>query len=131
MSATCFQVECLEVILTSIAMDSPLARMTVLKQRSGIMLPTKDCIKSLPGNMQTMDWVPIVLVTFKVLVFGTGMFFAVKWHYDKETKDKKKDKREVLRAVGKAAAIFVLGLFGVALITFALIRMVGLNLPST
>jgi hypothetical protein len=29
-----------------------------------------------------MDWVPIVFITFKVLVFGTGMFFAIKWHYD-------------------------------------------------
>ena len=29
-----------------------------------------------------MEWIPIVLVTFKVLVSGTGMFFAIKWHYD-------------------------------------------------
>lgn len=29
-----------------------------------------------------MDWVPIVLLTFKVVVLGVGMFFAVKWHYD-------------------------------------------------
>ena len=29
-----------------------------------------------------MDGVPIVFITFKVLVFGTGMFFAIKWHYD-------------------------------------------------
>lgn len=29
-----------------------------------------------------MEWVPIVFITFKVLVFGTGMFFAVKSHYD-------------------------------------------------
>jgi hypothetical protein len=33
-----------------------------------------------------MDWVPIVFVTFKVLVFGTGMFFAIKWHYDQGKK---------------------------------------------
>lgn len=37
-----------------------------------------------------MDWVPIVFVTFKVLVFGTGMFFAIKWHYD-QGKQKKKE----------------------------------------
>lgn len=37
-----------------------------------------------------MEWIPIVLVTFKVLVFGTGMFFAIKWHHDKEKKNKKK-----------------------------------------
>ena len=32
-----------------------------------------------------MDWVPIVFIAFKVLVLGTGMFFAIKWHYDKGT----------------------------------------------
>lgn len=35
-----------------------------------------------------MDWVPIVFITFKVLVFGTGMFFAIKWHYDQGKKAK-------------------------------------------
>ena len=32
-----------------------------------------------------MDWVPIVFITFKVLVLGTGMFFAIKWHRDQRT----------------------------------------------
>ena len=36
-----------------------------------------------------MDWVPIVFITFKVAVFGTGMFFAIKWHYDQGKKAKK------------------------------------------
>lgn len=31
-----------------------------------------------------MDWVPIVLITFKVLVLAIGMFFAIKWHYDQD-----------------------------------------------
>ncbi len=35
-----------------------------------------------------MDWVPIVFFTFKVLVFGTCMFFAIKWHYDQGKKKK-------------------------------------------
>jgi hypothetical protein len=35
-----------------------------------------------------MDCVPIVFITFKVLVFGTGMFFAIKWHYDQGKKAK-------------------------------------------
>lgn len=38
-----------------------------------------------------MDWIPIVFVTFKVLVFGTGMFFAIKWHYDQGKKKKKEE----------------------------------------
>jgi len=35
-----------------------------------------------------MDWVPVVFITFKVLVFGAGMFFAIKWHYDQGKKKK-------------------------------------------
>jgi hypothetical protein len=72
-----------------------------------------------------MDWIPIVFVTFKVLVLGTGMFFAIKWHYDqgKKEKDKEKEMRAVLRAGGKVAAVFVLSLLGLGLLTFALIRM--------
>ncbi|MDB5961443.1 MAG: hypothetical protein JWP59_2737 [Massilia sp.] len=75
-----------------------------------------------------MDWIPIVLVTFKVLVLGTGMFFAVKWHYDKGQRGKQKDKRAVLRAGGKVAAVFVISLLGLALFTFFLIRVVGLDM---
>jgi len=33
-----------------------------------------------------MDWFPLVFIVFKVFVLGTGMFFAVKWHYDKAKK---------------------------------------------
>jgi hypothetical protein len=35
-----------------------------------------------------MEWVPLVFITFKVAVLGTGMFFAIKWHYDQDRKDK-------------------------------------------
>lgn len=35
-----------------------------------------------------MDWVPVVFIVFKVLVFGTCMFFAIKWHYDQGKKKK-------------------------------------------
>jgi hypothetical protein len=73
-----------------------------------------------------MDWIPIVLVTFKVLVLGTGMFFAIKWHYDQGKKEK--EKRAVLRAGGKVAAVFVLSLLGLGLVTFVLARMLGLDL---
>jgi hypothetical protein len=75
-----------------------------------------------------MDWIPVVFVTFKVLVLGTGMFFAVKWHYDQGKKEKEKEKRAVLVAGGKVAAVFVLSLVGLVLVTFALARMLGLDL---
>ena len=73
-----------------------------------------------------MDWIPIVLVTFKVLVLGTGMFFAIKWHYDQGKKEKEMEKGALLRAVGKVAAVFVLSLLGLGLFTFVLIRMLDL-----
>lgn len=75
-----------------------------------------------------MDWIPVVFVTFKVLVLGTGMFFAIKWHYDQGTKEKEKAKevRAVLRAGCKAAAVFVLALLGLGLLTLVLIRMLGM-----
>jgi len=75
-----------------------------------------------------MDWIPIVFITFKVLVLGTGMFFAIKWHYDQGQKEMEMEKRAVLRAAGKAAAVFVLSLLGLGLVTFALCRMLGLDL---
>lgn len=74
-----------------------------------------------------MEWIPVVLVTFKLLVLGTGMFFAVKWHYDQGRKGKQKETRAVLRASGKVAAVFVLSLLGLGLFTFVIVRMLGLD----
>ncbi|NGZ83699.1 hypothetical protein [Duganella aceris] len=75
-----------------------------------------------------MDWIPIVFVTFKFLVLGTGMFYAIKWHYDQGKKGKENERRAVLRAGGKVAAVFVLSLLGLGLVTFILIKMLGLDL---
>jgi hypothetical protein len=75
--------------------------------------------------MQNMDWVPIVFITFKIVALGTGMFFAIKWHYDQ---DKKVDKGGGLRAVGKVGAIFLLSLLGLVFATFTLAGMFGLDL---
>jgi len=77
-----------------------------------------------------VDWTPIVLVIFKAIVLGTGMFFAIKWHYDQGKKGKQNDKRALLRASGKAAAIFVLLLLGVLLLTFVLAKTLDLNLST-
>ena len=86
-----------------------------------------------------MDWFPIVAGAFKVLALGTGMFFAIKWHYDQGKKEKEKkmgrkmekeeEMRAVLRAGGKAAAVFVLSLLGLLLLIFGLTRMLGLPFP--
>lgn len=73
-----------------------------------------------------MEWIPLVLVTFKVLVLGTGMFFAVKWHYDQGKKQG--EKRAVLLAAGKVAAIFLVSLLGLVFVTFAVSKQLGLDL---
>ena len=75
-----------------------------------------------------MDWVLIVFVAFKVLVLGTGAFFAIKWHFLRGQKEKRMDKRALLREGAKVAAVFVLALLGVGLFTFATSRMLGLDL---
>ena len=78
-----------------------------------------------------MDWVPIVFITFKVLVFGTGMFFAIKWHYDQGKKGKPIQRRAVLRAAGKVAlfaVIFLLLAMALLLATFAFGKKLGLDL---
>ncbi|NNG21551.1 hypothetical protein [Telluria aromaticivorans] len=77
-----------------------------------------------------MDWFPIVAGTFKALALGTGMFFAIKWHYDqgKKSQDKEEESRAVLRAAGKVAAVFVLSLLGLGLVTFVIISRLSLDL---
>lgn len=72
-----------------------------------------------------MDWVPIVFVTFKVAAFCTAMFFAIKWHYDQEGNG---ERREVLRAAPKMAAVFLLAALGLVVVAFVLGGMLGLDL---
>jgi hypothetical protein len=75
-----------------------------------------------------MEWIPVVFVIFKFLVLGIGMFFAIKWHYDQGKKGKEEERRAVLRTSGKVAAVFVLLVVGLGLVTFAVSRMLGLDL---
>lgn len=75
-----------------------------------------------------MDWFPIVAGTFKVLALCTGMFFAIKWHYDQGQKERKMDRRAVLLAAGKVTAVFVFALAGLGLFALVLVRQLGLNL---
>ncbi len=74
-----------------------------------------------------IDWIPVIFVIFKFLVLGTGMFFAIKWHYDQGKKGRIEERRAVLRAAGKIAALFVLAVLGLAIVTFILIRMLGMD----
>lgn len=74
-----------------------------------------------------MDWVPVVFITFKVLVFGTGMFLAVKWHYDQGKKGRHAERRAMLRTIGKVVAVFVPTLLILLFVTFAVSRKLGLT----
>ncbi|WP_163026087.1 hypothetical protein [Ochrobactrum sp. SFR4] len=51
-----------------------------------------------------MDWVPIVFGTFKLLVLGICMFFAIKWHYDKD-KEEAQRKREEAQLNSEASGL--------------------------
>ncbi|MCS0590924.1 hypothetical protein ACFQ09_12955 [Massilia norwichensis] len=73
-----------------------------------------------------MEWIPTVFVAFKLIVLGIGMFFAIKWHYDQGKKGKENERRAVLRASGKVAAIFVVSLLAVGLLAFVLIDKLGM-----
>ena len=75
-----------------------------------------------------MEWFPVVAVIFKILVLCTGMFFAVKWHYDQGKKGREKERREVLRGAVKVAVIFVLALLGLGFITWLLVSRLSLDL---
>jgi hypothetical protein len=78
-----------------------------------------------------MDWVPIAFIIFKALIFGTGMFFAIKWHYDQGKLGRAIEKRAVLRVAGNVAlfaVIFATVLTALLLATFALSKKLGLDL---
>ena len=44
--------------------------------------------------MMDMDWIPVVFIVFKVIVFGTCMYFAIKWHYDQGKKKKAEEQKK-------------------------------------
>ncbi|MCG2584764.1 hypothetical protein LZ005_10485 [Massilia sp. TS11] len=77
-----------------------------------------------------MDWVPVFLLTFKLLVLAIGMFFAIKWHYDQGKKSgvPANERRTVLRAGGMVSAVFVLGILMLGFLTFSLGKTLGLDL---
>ncbi|HEY8880759.1 MAG TPA: hypothetical protein VIN03_24525 [Roseateles sp.] len=76
-----------------------------------------------------MELVPAVFIVFKVSVLGIGMFLAVKWHYDKASREKGPgSRRAVLWTAGKAVVAFVLLLVVLLFLTFGLGSMLGIDL---
>jgi len=76
---------------------------------------------------KTMEWFPIVFFTFKALVLGTGMFFAIKWHYDQGKKENGMDRRTLVIGVAKVVLIFVVLLAVLGYLTLLLVRKLGLD----
>jgi Ni/Fe-hydrogenase subunit HybB-like protein len=74
-----------------------------------------------------MEWFPIVFFTFKALVLGTGMFFAIKWHYDQGKKENGMDRRTLVIGVAKVVLIFVVLLAVLGYLTLLLVRKLGLD----
>lgn len=73
--------------------DDGLNTMKLLTQRFEALHWTAVSAHQQPGKPSQMDWVPIVFITFKVLVFGTCMFYAIKWHHDQGKKAKEEARR--------------------------------------
>ncbi|HBI68114.1 MAG TPA: hypothetical protein DDZ22_03540 [Massilia sp.] len=78
-----------------------------------------------------MEWFPILAFAFKFLVLGTGMFFAIKWHYDQGKKGRHTERRAVLRTAARIAVIFVVLVLVLVYGTWLLATKLGmdLNLP--
>lgn len=74
-----------------------------------------------------MEWFPIVFFTFKALVLGTGMYFAIKWHYDQGKKENGMDRRRLVIGVAKVVLIFVVLLAVLGYLTLLLVRKLGLD----
>ena len=76
-----------------------------------------------------MEWVPAVFIAFKGSVLCIGMFYAIKWHYDRAKKEKGAEKqRAVLRTSAIVALVFLLLVVGLVVLTFTLGTMLGLDL---
>ena len=72
-----------------------------------------------------MEWVPVVFITFKVLALGTGMFFAIKWHYDQGSSSSPTD---IIKATLEGATYLLIVLVMFALL-YGLLHYLGL-LPA-
>ncbi len=74
-----------------------------------------------------MDWVPVAFITFKGLVFGACMFYAIKWHYE-QGKKKGEDTRTLLLTSTKVVGGFVVAVGIVMFLTFYLASSLGMDL---
>jgi hypothetical protein len=48
--------------------------------------PARKCVATTWKFAKMWDWFPIIFIPFKLIVLGTGMYFAIKWHHDQAKK---------------------------------------------
>jgi hypothetical protein len=72
--------------------------------------------------------IPLFFVIFKVLVLGTGMFFAVKWHFDRGQQGRNEKTMAVVLKSVKVAGVFLGLAFLMLYLVFTLCSRMGLDL---
>ncbi|MDE1916424.1 MAG: hypothetical protein KGJ57_21005 [Sphingomonadales bacterium] len=60
-----------------------------------------------------MEWIPVVFLTFKAVVLFTGMYFAIKWHYDQDSKRKNETIRPEMRVFAAMIIALTIALIGI------------------
>jgi large-conductance mechanosensitive channel len=54
---------------------------------------------------KVMDWIPIVLISFKLLVLAAAMFFSIKSHHEKQKEEQEEERQRQARSSGTGSAV--------------------------
>ena len=54
-----------------------------------------------------MDWIPVVFISFKLLILGTALFFSIKTHREKAMEEQEEERQRQARASGAGGAVQV------------------------
>lgn len=73
------------------------------------------------------EWVPVVFVTFKAVIFVLCMFFAIKWHFDQGRK-KGIPTRTLVRTCVLVGGGFVVAVIGILWLAFTMASRMGMDL---
>ncbi|NTJ42027.1 hypothetical protein G6L28_05345 [Agrobacterium larrymoorei] len=48
--------------------------------------------------MEWVEWFPIVMLPFKIIVVGVGMYYSIKWHHDQDKKKREEEEQRNRKA---------------------------------
>jgi heme/copper-type cytochrome/quinol oxidase subunit 2 len=99
-----------------------------LTRRGADLRAHADRVHQYQGYDQLMEWTPVLFIAIKITVFVLCMFFAIRWHYDQDTKENEMPVGAVIFAGVKVAAVFVLSVLVLGLLTFVICWKLGLDL---